>query len=264
MLLAIDAHAHFYPFYDFAVWHRKAVFNLSRFLEEQAPANSLAVVLLTERADCHFFRELTSPDRYYREFGCSIERTSDGAALIKKLGYPDLLVIPGRQIVTKERIEILALATESDFSEGQDADLVLSEIKDSGGIACLSWSPFKWSFARGRLVEKIIDNRRPGEIVVGDTSLRSRFTPLPKLLQRAQARGFSLLAGSDPLPFRGEELVVGRYGVLLDGEFDMLTPLNSIRKLISNPETSFVIAGDRSNPCSVIRRLLINQMARAK
>jgi len=65
------------------------------------------------------------------------------------VGYPG----GGRQIVTRERLEILGLAMRRRFLMACPPR-VIQRIVEAGGIPVLPGSPGKWLFARGQLVGK--------------------------------------------------------------------------------------------------------------
>ena len=76
----------------------------------------------------------------------------------------------------------------------------------------------------------------PAAFFLGDNGNRPFFWPLPALFARAASRGIRNLAGSDPLPFPGQENKVGSFGVRLSGRIDPLRPFSSLRSLLRNPE----------------------------
>lgn len=238
--LIIDAHIHIYPFYriQYAVQT-----GIQHMLKLSGPEKSVLVWLLTERFDCDFYSWLLKTDEL------AVERTAEAGSLMVK--DPDsnkvLYVCAGRQIVTQDNLEICALATTLKLNDRKFSTLeTVQHVNDHGGVAALNWAPGKWFFNRGRIVENMLDTLKPGQLVIGDTSLRPDFWPTPGLMKKAAHKGFKIIAGSDPLPFAGEEDQIGRYGCTMTGDFDPTRPADSIRKMLQHPENPIQPCGRRN------------------
>src|SRR4030095_13902120 len=63
-----------------------------------------------------------------------------------------LLVIAGHQIVTSERIEVLAIACIENIADGLTLDATITAVRDAGAIPVLPWGVGKGSGERGRFV----------------------------------------------------------------------------------------------------------------
>lgn len=256
MRLLADAHVHVYPFYN----ARIALDSLRRNLAD-ADGQAVPMAFLAERFDCHFFADLVRGAS--RLLGPSVSVESSGEALLlREQGFPDLYIFAGRQLITRERIEILALTIDTPIPDGLPAEETVRRILEKGGVPVLSWAPGKWFFARGERVEALLNRFRPGTLLVGDTSLRPRGWLMPSLMKRALAMGFGLVAGSDPLPFPGEEKVLGRYGMEADAPFDATDPSGSIRSLLLAPGFRPRLIGHRGWPPATLLRLIRNARTR--
>lgn len=185
-------------------------------------------------------------------------RITENAIHIKESGYSDLYLFPGRQIVTKERIEILCLLSDLKIENGLAARQVIDIIRQNNGIPVLSWAPGKWFFKRGKLVESLINSNKPGSILLGDTALRPTIWGQPLLIKRAVRKGFTVICGSDPLPFSGEENVMGRYAISFECDFDANDPTGSIRNYLLNAAPKPVIVGKRGGIFSTIYRIFMH------
>ena len=245
MLLIADTHVHFYPCYDLAAWLDAAFHNLSR------PGPHAKILMLTERHDCHAFRD--------NIFGG--DRAGAGALCVNR-GPEKLFILAGRQIVTRERLEVLALATDADIADGQPMVDVLKRVRDAGGVPVLAWAPGKWFFKRGKIVVDVLERETPGSLLIGDTSLRPTLWADPDLMSFAHARGFNIIAGSDPLPFPGEEKYVGTYGVACEANFDSTNAAASMQRVLMDAGTKFVTRGKRCGVLEVMRRLQKNYAAK--
>lgn len=258
MLLTADGHVHLYPCFDC----RAALESLRRNLARTG-RTAVHLAFLAERRDCHFFRELAG--RGPALLGPRVQADSLGSALLlREEGYPDLFLFAGRQVISAERIELLALTTDAAIADGLPAEETVGLIRRTGGVPVISWAPGKWFFERGKVVARLLERFEPGALLVGDTSLRPVGWPTPVLMRRALDRGFGLVAGSDPLPFPGEERMLGTYGMQMEAAFDREDPVGSMRAVLARPGFMPGLTGRRGGFPATLRRLLLNSRARKK
>ncbi len=252
----IDCHVHLYSRYDPALAFR----HLSRNLDALAPPGSTPaerVAVLTDGSSTDAFCRLRRGDSGTLPAGFSVSRTGDGDAIrISAAGMRDILLVAGRQVVTGERIELLSLASAPTDLDRLPAREVADRIRMAGGIPVASWAPGKWFGRRGRLVQELIDEASPGALLIGDTSLRCTGWTEPAAYRRAQDRGLSVVAGSDPLPLSGQERTMGSYGIVSDQPFDADHPAQALRRLLGQPAGTWRIAGRRVGPLTMLRRLV--------
>ena len=252
MRIIADTHVHLYPCYDAATLLGHALRNLAAH-----DSSAIKIVFLTERSDCHYFRDVAEGRVGCPLSGVEFVPGEEGEVVVLKRGDDaELHVFAGRQIVTRERLEILALTVDDSFDEGEPAEAVIRTVLEAGGVPVLSWAPGKWLFERGRVVRSLLDRFRPGELLIGDTSLRPTVWAEPFPMRRARGAGFTVLAGSDPLLAPGEEIFAGRYATLLqDADFDSRQPVASIRRVLKSTGLSASKVGQRGGPLEVLSRL---------
>ncbi|MHB8788727.1 MAG: hypothetical protein ACYDBT_02475 [Desulfobulbaceae bacterium] len=256
MQLIADAHVHVYPCHD----PRTALDTLRRNLAG-LDGRALAMAFLAERYDCNFFAGLGRLAEALPGAPLAVEYR-DEALILREEGFPELFLFAGRQVITRERVEILALTTDAMIPDGLAEEETVARIGERGGVPVLSWAPGKWFFSRRRVVEGLLDRFAPGTLLVGDTSLRPRGWLMPLLMRRALQQGFGLVAGSDPLPFRGEEAVLGSYAIRMDAEFDPADPVGSARAILTRPGFCPRRVGRRGGLLPTLRRLAKNSRAR--
>jgi hypothetical protein len=260
MFVAADTHVHLYPCYDVSAALRFAAENLAALSSDSCPESErVGVLFLTERRDCSFFEDLKRGKLLLA--GWKIEVLQDG--VLRLLGGSSdgaLLVAPGRQIVTRERLEVLGLAMAGLVMDGLPAEETLARIRGLGGVAVLNWSPGKWFFGRGLVVRKLIEESAPADFLIGDIAMRPSLWLEPRLMRLARRRGFGLAAGSDPLPFAGEERKVGSFGMAGRAELSMDAPLESLRELLRRAE--WKAAGKRDSVPAMLWRQFCNYRAR--
>ncbi|TKB07610.1 hypothetical protein [Desulforhopalus sp. IMCC35007] len=162
-------------------------------------------------------------------------------------GFP-LYIFAGRQIVTSERLEVLALATACKISDGLSTQEAIDAVHGQNGIAVLPWGAGKWLGARGEVIQKIIESGEAGSLFVGDNGGRPTFWAAPKQFDLAARRNIALLPGTDPLPLSGEDKRVGSYGASLEGEISEVTPAADFKRLLSTSGVDVKPFGARMNP----------------
>ena len=249
-MLLIDSHVHFYPNYDFQTGIRRGLANLAAAGKKSKLNGPVTTVwLLSERWDCNFFEQLRANPGVFDFDGFRFENTDEKEAVKVIIDEnQEHYIISGWQIVSSDGLEVLGLALKDHI---QDRSLSTSDLIDAvnaaGGVPVLNWAPGKWFFSRGKIVRKILKNRNPGEFIVGDNPLRNICWPEPKLMRYAAEKGFTVVAGSDPLPFDGEEKFIGTYGFSANAVFDPRRPAASIRELLRHPSQKCEIIGRRND-----------------
>lgn len=144
-----------------------------------------------------------------------------------------LILIAGRQMTTKEGLEVLGLGTTGTFADGQSLTATVAAVRDEGAIAVVPWGFGKWWSRRGRLVSRFVDSTDEGGVFLGDNGGRpAGFSP-PRQFAEAARRGIFVLPGSDPLPLPTEAQRVARYGLVLEGAVDAERPVAGLFRLFA-------------------------------
>jgi hypothetical protein len=254
-----DTHIHIYPFYDI----RLALDTLRNNLSALDPKAS-CVAFLAERNDCRFFRDFSQNGPTMLDPQAKIDAMGS-VLLLRGPDFRDLYIVAGRQIITKERIEILALLNDTIVDDNQPARDVIDQVKSCGGVPVISWAPGKWSFKRKKkMVADLLKDNKPGTLLIGDTTLRPIGWTMPHLMRQAFQQGFLLVGGSDPLPVPGEEVMLGRYGVRFETELDQQDPLHSIRHMFAGSVIQTELVGKRGNLLTTLIRLFKNAKSKKR
>ncbi len=252
MRLVADTHVHVYDCYNLQKAFSAAVSNLKRIAGEGASDTAVHALCLTERHDCRFFRnagEMKVPD-------WSVDAVQSESVAIRHADGAGLVILAGRQIVTRERLEILALTVDAGVEDGAGIMETISRVNEAGGVAVLPWSPGKWWGGRGAIVSRVLNETDPRKLLVGDSLARPAGWGEPGLMRAAREKGFKIVAGSDPLPFAGEEGLIGRYAITCEAEFDIKSPARELRRILRDPAVKIKRAGDRNNLLSFLLRAL--------
>ena len=233
-----DTHVHLYPCYDLGVALASLCANLARHGE------GVRAGFLTERGDHRIFAALRDGS-LLPGAGVSVQRLPEAGALLLESEGRQVYLFGGRQIVTAEKIEVLALGADIDLADGLTAERVIAAVQAADGVPVIGWSPGKWWRSRGRLVGELLRRSRPGDLLLGDTALRPRRCPEPRLMREARRRGLAVIAGTDPLPLPGEERLLGTYATVFEGAFDTERPLQSARQLLRSRSADVGTCGTR-------------------
>lgn len=238
--LVIDAHVHLYPNFDLEKAFADGLQNLQTFSKDE---KSVFILLLTERSDCHMFNELAQKNN----IGSFHIKADPQYLRLQANNKPELLLLPGRQIVSTEALEVCSLASSFSAPDRKYSCLeLIKQIQAAGGVPALNWAPGKWLFKRSQVVRQVIDTIDPASALIGDTSMRPVFWPTPTLMAYARKLGWRFVAGSDPLPFSGEEALLGRYACRLTADWDNAKPAETIRQSLLNPGLAINTVGRRS------------------
>lgn len=262
-LILVDAHVHIHDRFSLSrlvlisLQNFRTVLNRYRIRERFE-----AVLLLSESEGVDRFRQLSGLIGEDTEADFQVSRTDEPTSLrIETSGGQYLTVIAGRQIVTAERLEVLALGYHDGYPDGRPLAYVLQDLEESGCLRVLPWGAGKWLGRRKAIVAHLISTWSGGPIYVGDNGNRPKFWPLPALFNEARARGIYNLPGSDPLPFDGQEKKAGGNGFLLRGELAADTPFQSLRALLQAHPERIIPFGNQEKPIPFFKHQIAMQLA---
>jgi len=121
----------------------------------------------------------------------------------------------------------------------------------------IPWGVGKWWGRRGRLVTNmIIAERGSSDIMLADNGGRPWCWARVPQFEMAKEQGMRIVAGTDPLPLKGEETRVGRYGFRI--QFDRAEDqsiADAFRGALENPSIPIQILGKRMG----LRRFVSSQ-----
>jgi hypothetical protein len=247
----VDGHVHFYPCYNQAAFVSGARNNFLAAAKALGLADGFqGCLLMTETARDHFFATWRREAAANRDGKLSMfrETAEDCALTLASPDAPPLSIIAGRQIVTAERLEVLALGHNGDFPDGRALDRTLAAVADSGALAVIPWAFGKWWSKRGRLVADQVEKSAPGKLFIGDNGGRPRCSGRPAIFSAARKQGLVILPGSDPLPFAGATARAGGYGFALKADWDATRPFASLKAGLQTAGTSIETFGTRVGP----------------
>ena len=255
----VDAHVHFHACFEIEQFLAAARENFADAASEAGiePGFS-AYLLLTESADANWFAQLEERASHGWKV-CDLwtaHATSDERAvrLVHSSGMT-LNIVAGRQIVTAERLEVLALGSAATLPDGYPLLETIQRVSELGAVPVIPWGFGKWLGRRGRKVHDVLSTARPGELCLGDNSGRLTGTRDPEQFVRARAKGIAILPGTDPFPFPEQARRVGRMGFVVRSVYDLST-WEQLRKSIIGRDT-IEPYGEREQPLPFV----MNQVA---
>ena len=264
--ISADGHVHVYPHFRLDQAFDALLANLDRNARDFwqcDPQDTLRLAFLTEGSACRFFEQLQDgtlgPAATNLEI---IEQRDEFCLTLMHRGGRRLYLCAGKQMATRERLEVIGLAMKEKIPDGLPARETIDRVVACGGIPVLPWAPGKWFFGRGRMVRDLVAASQPGKLALGDSSLRPLGWPEPAIMRTARERGFPVLPGSDPLPLPGEEQQLGAYGFVYEGPFDTERPIASVRALLTGSPAQIIPAGRRNSLFQMISRL--NRLRKTK
>ncbi len=237
-LILCDSHVHFYDCFDLDYFLDSAWSNFYKQAQlAQKQDDFTAILMLTEAKQDRWFSKLK--DNEYQSVKWTFHETGEPESLhaLDKDGHR-ILIISGRQIVTSENLEVLALATADKLEDGKPISHVIEWVKDNNAIPVIPWGFGKWWGNRGDVLSKALDAFPVSEVLLGDNSGRPWFLGQPDHFKKADGEQRRILPGSDPLPFASEAWRPGSVGFSFVGGLDEGAPAKSLREYLKDPKTN--------------------------
>ncbi len=151
-LILVDAHVHIYPCFDLARFLDAALRNFKCEAQKKGYANRfVGVLLLTESSGHNWFASLRNVARG-SDAGEKLdtgawrtETTSEDCSLCARSSAAEsLMIIAGRQIVTREDLEVLALCTDASFEDGLPLRASVDAVRNATSVPVIPWGAGKW------------------------------------------------------------------------------------------------------------------------
>lgn len=254
-LILIDTHVHFHPNFAIEVVLSQASQNFAKHAAQSNSLNSYhGCLLLTEMAGEDWF--LRHHDAVLQQNGIlsmyeswSLESTLEDVSLMAV--HPSrgrLSILAGRQVVTQEKLEVLALLTRQIIPDGLPLRETIDQITNAGGMPILPWGFGKWFGRRGQIVQDFLQQERSLKVLVGDNGNRPVGWHRPHIFRVAEQRGLPVLPGSDPLPLPSEVSRIASYGLKAMGRYDPKHPGRTVRDLLNSLAPPITAFGGLNNP----------------
>lgn len=262
--ILIDAHIHFHGCYDKATFLNSAQNNFKKIALKRNIVDFQSILFFTESYGDNVFNELFDSAKRNDKVGkwkFTLTQNENTIKISNENGF-DLFVIAGKQIVTKEKLEVLALGLKSEFPDGKSIEEVIEKVAELNILPVIPWGVGKWFSRRKQIIENLVMQTKSSTIYLGDNGNRPFFWPKPKLFKIAEAKGIFNLPGSDPLPFNKEVYKPGSFGFIIEEVLNEEKPFDSITEIISSTKIQFETFGNLEGPIKFLKNQVAMQIVK--
>jgi len=240
--ILLDAHVHLHPCFAPARFFDAALANFRTVATRTGPDTKITGCLMfTESHGVNAFGHLqahaagagtdsegrpTNLDSW--DISATGEEISLFATRMTANHVDRILLVAGRQLVTRERLEVLALGCAAELEDGMKLEHAIDATVTAGAVPVIPWGFGKWWGRRGAVLTDLLGSTEEPRFFLGDNSGRAALFPRPPLFGEAAVRGVFVLPGSDPLPFASQASRPGRCGLRLPVELDENRPGSSV------------------------------------
>jgi hypothetical protein len=263
-LVLADAHVHVYECFDPETFldgaHRNFSIQAARL---PGSRECLGVLFLSEATGDHWFRRCRqAAEANPEQCRWSFRITAEPLSLIAEAsGGRRLILVAGHQLVTSERLEVLALVTSERPPDGLPLADAVAETRARDGIPVIPWGAGKWLGRRGQLLRRFLDQHQLGDdLFLGDNSGRPWIWARPRHFRLADRLGIRVLPGSDPLPFPSQASRAGGFGFWGLGQPSLDRPAGDLRCALRDPAFQPRPYGALETPSHFIRHQFAMQL----
>ena len=214
----VDGHVHLHSCFDEARFFGAASQNFAAAARAMRLSESTrGILMLTESAGTNRFSDLRERVGANGSASLEIEPTGEPISrLVSAQGGDPVLVVAGRQVVTAEDLEVLALGCAAEIPDGQKLTETVEQVRGAEAIPVIPWGFGKWHSRRLEVLLGLLRQQPAGSFFLGDNGGRAGLMPQSSLFQIAAESGVRDLPGSDPLPFSREERRAGSFGFVFE------------------------------------------------
>ena len=230
MLVVIDTHVHLHHVFPVDVFFDHARINFNVAAGQHGGDGRTDILCLTDMQGVNSVRNLC--EHLIKAGAWNFKFTEDGHSIAARHddGYV-IFLLPGRQIISTENLELLALDASIDLPDRTyPIDELISRVIAAGGVPVAPWGFGKWSGARGKVMSEMVHRR--SDFFVAHNGNRWWWAPEHRIFSRARRRGVSILSGSDPLPFASAAGRAGSSGIIGELTSPASSPRDAFRRLI--------------------------------
>ena len=258
-LLAVDSHVHLYDWMNLVPMLDAALASFTDAVStHKAHTPFSGLLALTEPLNRDTFPKLRAqahaeqPCRLSKDWILEPTEESLSLAAYHSSGVR-IFLLSGQQVVTREKLEVLAIACEQTIPERQSLKETIQAVRVRDGYPILPWGVGKWLFGRGKLISRTITENGTAPLGIGDNGGRPSFWCKVSQFDQAKRYDLPLLRGSDPLPVKSSTRSAGSFGTLLCCRFDSAKPAESLLAALRGKSCERIDFGDPESPLAFLK-----------
>ena len=236
--LLVDAHVHIHAAGEAPAVLDAAVSNFARAAAQLGHAQWAGVLMLAEMKEAAWFEAMVAGEATRAGDWTLHADPQDELVLRARRHDRELLIVAGRQVATREGVEVLTLATRTRLPDGEPLQQTLQRAAADQALIVLPWGAGKWTGKRRRLVHAALQRQSP-PLRAGDSGGRPAFWPADRDFAVAgDPAQRALVSGTDPLPLPGEAQRVGSFGCWLRGPLPAVRAGQWLRETLRDATTA--------------------------
>ena len=235
-IILVDAHIHIHSCFDLNLLLDSVYKNFCEVAKLFNVKKFDSVLCLTENFNVNYFSKFERMAESQNQNNSSAWKfyLTNEPNSIRVLRKPEevMYIIAGQQIVTKERLEVLAIGLIDKIENGKPIIQVINLVKKNNALPIISWGAGKWIGSRKKIIVKLVNKYTGDFLFLGDNGNRPFFWSRPSIFKEAEKLNIRNLQGTDPFPFESEITKAGSYGFGVEGNINSLNPFEEIRKKV--------------------------------
>lgn len=240
----VDAHVHLRARHDPGAVLDGAAAHFGRMGDRLGARRVEGVLMLAEAAGEHGFDRLASATGEVG--GWRTESLADPLVIrCRRDEETSLLVVSGRQIATREGLEVLTQISGAQIPDGLGVRETIEEGLAAGALLTLPWGFGKWTSGRKKLMLELVRAYASHGIALGDSAGRPAGLGEGAVFGLGRQLGAPVLPGTDPLPLSGHERRAGQYALWFEGVLDERAPSADLRGRLGRPLSGDATIGRR-------------------
>ena len=262
-LIIFDSHVHIYDCYNIKNFFHFVLKNFGNQSKKIGTNKYIGVLFLTETKNENYFQKIRENYFKYAFDELNLKQVKDNESVCLLYESNDnnfLIIVPGKQIITSEKLEVLAVGTNNSIEYGISLKNTIEKIKSFGALPIIPWGVGKWIGKKHEFVKTFLDNVEDINYFLGDNGGRPLFWPTPGLFKIADKKGIFTLRGSDPLPLIKQEEKVGKFGFYIRTNFDFNYPAKEIKNLLLNIRNAPNSFGNLETPVNFFKNQFSMQL----
>lgn len=240
----VDAHVHLRDVHEPGAVLDGAVAHFARSAMRLGARECEGVLMLAEAAGEHGFDRLAASERGIGRWRIEMGREPN-AVRARRDDDQSLWIFNGRQVATREGLEVLTLLSGVEIEDGLGVRETIERGLEAGALVTLPWGFGKWTGGRKKLMAELVRAFAGRGVVLGDSAGRPAGLGEGAVFGLGRELGMAVLPGTDPLPIPGHRGRAGRYGLWFEGRLDPERPLTDLRGRVSGPMGADATIGRR-------------------